>query len=213
MLLTLLGVPVLVHTLRRFQDSPLVDGFILSAPAGEEDGYRQLCAGHRFSKLLDVVAGGAERQDSIRNALQVLRAEAQDAVAIHDGARPFFPLTVLESGRTALEDWDGALPMTAVKDTIKRVDDSGRVLVTLVRGELFAAQTPQFFRFGAIHDAHLAAHAAGFLGTDDASLIEWRGGSVTRLEGDYRNIKITTPEDLQVAETWLKEDARVPLRG
>ncbi len=201
LMLPLQGRPVLLHCLQFFQASS-ASGLVVSAPPEQVQEYSRLFAQHGLSKVLQVVAGGAERQDSIRLALQALPAQSDDVVAIHDGARPYLRADLLERLTHALEQAEGSLPMVAVKDTVKRVDPSGNVLETLDRSQLFAAQTPQVFRYEAILQAHLRAHQEGFLGTDDCSLIERYGGRIRKVEGDYKNVKITTPEDLHWLESF-----------
>ncbi|MBN9416445.1 MAG: 2-C-methyl-D-erythritol 4-phosphate cytidylyltransferase [Candidatus Eremiobacteraeota bacterium] len=203
LLMPLHGKPLLVHTLSYFEKHSLVRGVVVSAPADQREVYLSLVREHGLSKVVAVVAGGAERQDSIRNALGALSCSAEEAVAIHDGARPCLSGDLLERLVEALQGAEGSLPMVAVKDTIKRVDGQGKVLQTLVRSELFAAQTPQVFRYAAIVEAHRKAHAEGYLGTDDCSLIEYFGGTIRAVEGDYRNLKVTTPEDVEMVEAYV----------
>ncbi|MBS2038810.1 2-C-methyl-D-erythritol 4-phosphate cytidylyltransferase [bacterium] len=203
LLLPLAGKPLLVHTLSYFDRHPLVSGVIVSAPGEQRELYSGLVREHGLNKVVKVVPGGAERQDSIRNALEALTCGPQEVVAIHDGARPCLSGDLLERLLAALDEAEGSLPMVAVKDTIKRVDGEGRVLETLTRSELFAAQTPQVFRYQAILEAHHRAHAEGYLGTDDCSLIEYYGGKVRAVEGDYRNLKVTTPEDLELVGAYV----------
>lgn len=197
------GRPLLIHTLAYFEGQSRVHGVVVSAPADEVDNYRALLAEHGLTKVIAVVAGGAERQDSIRNALAALPAADEDAVAIHDGARPCLSPDLLDRLLAALQGVAGSLPMVAVKDTIKRVDSRGRVLQTLQRSELFAAQTPQVFLFSAIVEAHRRAHEEGFLGTDDCSLVERFGGTVQMVAGDYANVKVTTPEDMELVASYF----------
>ena len=203
LLLPLGGKPLLVHTLSYFDRHPLVRGVVVSAPAEQRELYMGLVREHGLNKVSKIVAGGAERQDSIRNALEALGCGPEEAVAIHDGARPCLTGDLLERLLKALDEAEGSLPMVAVKDTIKRVDEQGRVLETLIRSELYAAQTPQVFRFLAIMEAHQRAHSEGYLGTDDCSLIEHYGGTIRAVEGDYRNLKVTTPEDLELAGAYV----------
>ncbi|MBT9584980.1 2-C-methyl-D-erythritol 4-phosphate cytidylyltransferase [bacterium] len=209
LLLPIQGRPLLVHTLDYFQRETSVDGMVVSAPAEQVEDYQALVARYALTKVLQVVAGGAERQDSIRLALQALPARPEDAVAIHDGARPCLAPDLLSRLLRALQGAQGSLPMVAVKDTIKRVDAQGMVQQTLLRSELYAAQTPQLFRYQAIVQAHQKAHHQGFLGTDDCSLIEYFGGSIQSVDGDYRNLKVTTPEDLEIVEKYFQAAARV----
>lgn len=203
LLLPLQGKPLLVHTLSYFEKHPLVRGVVMSAPAEQRELYLGLVREYGLNKVSAVVPGGAERQDSIRNALEALNCRPEEAVAIHDGARPCLSGDLLERLLAALSDAQGSLPMVAVKDTIKRVDKQGNVLQTLIRDELFAAQTPQVFRYGAILEAHQKAHQEGYLGTDDCSLIEHYGGRIRAVEGDYRNLKVTTPEDMEMVGAYV----------
>jgi len=124
-------------------------------------------------------------------------------VLIHDGVRPFVPLDLLQRAASAADQFGAAVVAVPVKDTVKFVKD-GIVTATPPREELWLAQTPQAFRYGLIRAAHEAAAAAGFLGTDDASLLERQGWPLHVVMGDYRNIKITTPEDMILAQAFLK---------
>jgi 2-C-methyl-D-erythritol 4-phosphate cytidylyltransferase len=135
------------------------------------------------------------------NAMR-LRVADDDVVLIHDGVRPLITAELLRESIEVARENDGALVAVPAKDTIKTVRD-GLVIDTPLREMLWQAQTPQSFCFGTIYDAHRAAEQEGFTGTDDASLVERRGGSVRIVRGDYRNIKITTPEDLVLAEAFL----------
>lgn len=205
LLLPLRGVPLLVHTVRRFQEYPAVAEIVVSAPPGQEDDYRRLFRQHGLDKVERVVTGGAERQDSIFEALKALQPEPGDLVAVHDGARPLVTAALLQRLCEGLMGWDGAVPGVPVKDTIKRVGSGGEVLETLTRAELVAVQTPQVFWTGALRHAYEQALDRGHVGTDDASLVEWAGGRVRVVEGDYRNLKITTAEDLVMAEGFWDE--------
>lgn len=207
LLLPLRGIPILVWTLRSFHDLPFVQEIAVSAPAGQEELYRRLFLEHGLDRVGPIVAGGEQRQDSIHEALKALSLQPGDQVAVHDGARPLVPAGLVERLCRGLEGWDGAIPGVPVKDTIKRVEPSGQVIQTLVRAELRAVQTPQVFRAEVLLAAYREASARGFLGTDDASLVEWAGGRVRVLEGDYRNLKVTTAEDLTLAERLAEQVA------
>ncbi len=204
LLVPLGGVPILLRTLRVFQDHPGVREVAVSAPAGQEEAYRALFESHGLDRVRRVVTGGAERQDSIFQALQALALEPGDPVAVHDGARPLVSAELLDRLCAALVGWDGVVPGVPVKDTIKRVDEHGEVLQTLVRSELVAVQTPQVFRAGVLLEAYRRARSLGHVGTDDASLVEWAQGRVRVIPGDPRNLKITTAEDLVLAESLLE---------
>jgi 2-C-methyl-D-erythritol 4-phosphate cytidylyltransferase len=157
-----------------------------------------------FNKIAAIVAGGKERQNSVMNGLRALQKYAadDDVILIHDGVRPLISENLLFESIQSARLHDGALVAVPVKDTIKTVQD-GIVRDTPQREMLWQAQTPQAFRFGVIFNAHLSAEIDGFSGTDDASLVERNGGKVHVIAGDYRNIKITTPEDLILAEAFL----------
>ena len=153
-------------------------------------------------KLGPAVAGGAERQDSVRCGLEALPAEVTH-VAVHDAARPLVqPRDVSRVVRAARAS-GAALLAVPVKDTIKRVEQ-GRVVATPPRSQCYAAQTPQVFRIDWLRDALAKAEADGFRGTDDAELVERLGVAVAVVEGDPANLKITTAEDLAAAERWLR---------
>lgn len=205
--LQLAGKPIVAHTLEVFQKCPFINGIILVIP-DDEIPYcrREVVEKYHLTKVLTIVAGGTERQYSVRNGLIELQnhATADDIVLIHDGVRPFIDERILQKTITMAATGIGALVAVQTKDTIKIVED-GTVVSTPERSGLWQAQTPQAFPFEQIFHAHnLAAHEA-FLGTDDCSLVERCGGTVRIVPGSYRNIKITTPEDLVLAEAFLKK--------
>ena len=199
------GVPILAHTLRVFEDSPHIAGICLVIPADEIDYCReQVVSLFGFRKVLEIVPGGRERQNSVMNGLNALQRHAapQDVILIHDGVRPFITGDLLQRAIDTARNYDGALVAVPAKDTIKTVRDDV-VTGTPPRKTLWQAQTPQGFRYDVIARAHELAEKEGYRGTDDASLVEWHGGEVRIVMGDYRNIKITTPEDLILAEAFL----------
>jgi 2-C-methyl-D-erythritol 4-phosphate cytidylyltransferase len=203
--LQLAGMPIVARTISLFENAPFIDGIFLVTPADEIPFCReQVVEAHGFRKVLEIVPGGKERQNSVMNGLRALQARAgeQDVVLIHDGVRPLISPELLRQSIDVARDCDGALVAVPAKDTIKTVRD-GIVIATPDRDTLWQAQTPQAFRYGVIFAAHLAAEQEGFMGTDDASLVERRGGAVRIIRGDYRNIKITTPEDIALAEAFL----------
>jgi 2-C-methyl-D-erythritol 4-phosphate cytidylyltransferase len=202
--LTLADRPILAHTLNLFDLHPAVDRIHLISPTAEI-AYcrREVVERYAFAKVRSIIAGGAERQDSVRNGLLECDAAADDIVLIHDGARPFFPPALLPAVVASAARVGACVVGVPVKDTIKEVA-AGQICGTPDRSRLWQAQTPQAFRFALIRDAHVQAVQDGFRGTDDASLVERLGHPVAILEGSYRNIKITTPEDLILAEAFLK---------
>jgi 2-C-methyl-D-erythritol 4-phosphate cytidylyltransferase len=199
------GLPIVARTIAVFEQSPSIEAIYLVIPDAEIPYCREhVVAACGFRKVVEVVPGGRERQNSVMNGLRAMRPHLSDddVVVIHDGVRPLItPELLLESIAVASSN-DGALVAVPAKDTIKTVRD-GIVVNTPDRETLWQAQTPQSFRFGIIYAAHQAAEQDGFIGTDDASLVERRGGVVRIVRGDYRNIKITTPEDLVLAESFL----------
>lgn len=202
------GKPILAHTLELFQQADFVDEIVIVVPAEEIEYCRKnVVEKYGITKVRKILAGGAERQISVLKGLRGLDCQDDDVVLIHDGVRPFVTLpTVQRSVDMALEH-DGALVAVPVKDTVKIVKDAF-VTSTPARKSLWLAQTPQSFRYKIIRAAHELAEAEGFTGTDDASLLERIGKKVHIVIGDYRNIKITTPEDLILAQAFLDEVQR-----
>lgn len=204
--LLLAGKPILAHTLTVFQQCELIAGIILVTPQDEIPFCRnEVVERYSLSKVLAIVSGGAERQHSVMNGLQALQglAQADDVVLIHDGVRPFITPALIERCIRTAASGIGALVAVPAKDTIKVVQD-GLVVDTPDRATLWQAQTPQGFRYGQIMAAHQQAVRTGFLGTDDCTLLEQEGGRIRIVNGSYRNIKITTPEDLVLAEAFLQ---------
>ncbi len=206
--LLLNGKPIVAHTIALFDNAPFIDDIYLVIPEPEILYCREQVVEHyRFAKVRRIVPGGAERQNSVLNGLRAMEEGGDDdLVLIHDGVRPFVPVHVLERALEVARLHDGALVAVPAKDTIKSVAD-GIVTGTPPRESLWLAQTPQAFRYGVIRAAHEIADAEGFLGTDDAMLVERLGKDVHVVLGDYRNIKITTPEDLILAEAFLRHAA------
>jgi 2-C-methyl-D-erythritol 4-phosphate cytidylyltransferase/2-C-methyl-D-erythritol 2,4-cyclodiphosphate synthase len=161
------------------------------------------------NRLLPPTIGGATRQESVCNGLEALAeaCEGEDIVLIHDAARPFFTPTLIEAARKTARDHGAAIPGLAVTDTIKQVASDARIVATPDRATLRAVQTPQAFRFGLIHKAHLSAReeGAGDL-TDDAAVAEWAGHCVFVFPGEAENGKLTTMEDFLRAEARLLND-------
>lgn len=199
------GLPIVARTISVFEESPLIEAIYLIIPAEEIPYCREhVVSACGFRKVVAIVPGGRERQNSVMNGLNAMRQNVSDddVVLIHDGVRPLITPQLLRESIDVARNSDGALVAVPAKDTIKTVRD-GFVIDTPPRDLLWQAQTPQSFRFAVIYDAHRAAEQEGFMGTDDASLVERRGGIVRVVRGDYRNIKITTPEDLVLAEAFL----------
>jgi 2-C-methyl-D-erythritol 4-phosphate cytidylyltransferase len=193
------GRPLLAESLERLEASDWVDAIVIAAPAGWEEPSILVAEELGCAKVASCVAGGQTRAESVRAGVDEVPGDAA-AVLVHDAARPLLPDDVIERVLTALNDgWDGAVPVLPLADTIKRVDGP-RVVETLVRGELVAAQTPQAFVASVLREA-VAGDLAG--ATDCSSLVEARGGRVAAVPGDQRLLKVTSPEDLNLIEAWL----------
>ena len=204
------GQPIVARTISCFEQSPLIDAIYLVIPADEIDYCREhVIDAYDFKKVAAIIPGGKERQNSVMNGLKTIREHVSDddIILIHDGVRPFLTEQMLCESIRVASLYDGALVAVPAKDTIKTVRD-GIVKDTPPRELLWHAQTPQSFRFKKIYTAYLAAEAEGFSGTDDASLIEHTGGEMHVIPGDYSNIKITTPEDLVLAEAFISAMAK-----
>ncbi len=201
--LSLADRPILAHTLSLFDRHPAVNRIVVISPREEIPFCRtEVVERYRFEKVRELVEGGAERQDSVRNGLAACGAAPEDIVLIHDGVRPLFPADRIDEVIDSARRVGGCVVGVPVKDTIKQVE-GGMIRQTPDRRSLWLAQTPQAFSFAIIRSAHEQALQDGFRGTDDASLVERLGHPVAMVEGSYRNIKITTPEDLLVAQAFL----------
>jgi 2-C-methyl-D-erythritol 4-phosphate cytidylyltransferase len=195
--------PVLAHTVDKFEKCELVDEVILAIP---EDylGYcsQAIVDKYGFKKVRKVVCGGKERQESVHSALKACPNNTS-IVVIHDGVRPLVPVDKISESIKMCRDKRAVVLAVPVKETVKRVE-KGSIMTTLDRGKLWLTQTPQTFEYKLILDAYEKAKENNFTGTDDSILVERLGHEIAILEGDYRNIKITTAEDLAVAEKLLE---------
>lgn len=200
--LTIERIPVLIHTLRIFEKDDDCEGIILSIHRDDEQGFKELLKQYRIEKVTHLVYGGKERQDSVYNGIKVLQSDG--IVLVHDAARPFIQKETIQTLVQAAETEGAAVLAVPVKDTIKKAANF-RVIETIERSSLWAVQTPQAFRVSVLKRAHEAAEAEGFIGTDDASLVERMAHKVVIIAGDYDNIKLTTPEDMFFAEAILKK--------
>lgn len=201
-LLQLKDIPILIHTLRVFELDEACKGIILAISAGDEDHFSSLLKKYRIKKVTSLVAGGNERQHSVYNGLQAAKKEG--IVLVHDAARPFIEKRVIHELVSVAEKDGAAVVAVPVKDTIKKVNNF-EVVETIERSSLWAIQTPQAFRVSLLEEAHNLALVQNFLGTDEASLVERLHIPVKIVEGDYDNIKLTTPEDLYFAEAIIKQ--------
>lgn len=202
LLIDLLGKPLIAYTLQIFEDDGDCEDIILAIKSEEKNQFQAIADTSGFKKIRGFVAGGSERQDSVRLALKHISGDG--VVLIHDGARPFVSRDLIHRLVKAAEEHGAAIPGVPVKDTIKKVSDH-LIQETVNRENLWAAQTPQAFMLSTILEAHQKAEAAGYVTTDDAALAEWMGLKVKVEQGDYRNIKITTPEDLIIAKLYITQ--------
>ena len=200
--LLLEGREILAHTIDAFEKSPLINRIVLVA--NETEAVEQIIAKNHYQKIYTIVQGGAERQDSVKNGLDAIPGET-DIVLIHDGVRPFVTEKMLKEAIAAAQTEDGAIVGMPVKDTIKICDKRRCVIATPNRESLMQIQTPQVFRVDLIIAAYKKAYANDFHGTDDASVAEFAGLHPRVVAGSYRNIKITTAEDMEIAAAFLRE--------
>lgn len=196
------GKPILYYTLKQFINNDLVDKIVLVIPEDEKD-YCKNQVLNRYGLMVDkIVAGGKERQDSVYNALRELNHS--DIVLIHDGARPFVSQKIINNSIKYAKLYKAAAPGVMPKDTIKIKNENNFSIDTLDRSSLVAIQTPQAFDFNLIYECHKEIRNKGKIITDDTSAVELLGNKVYIYEGDYTNIKITTPEDLILADYLVK---------
>ena len=196
--------PILTHTLDKFENCPLIDSILLVV--GQEDMdycLKEIIEKNRYRKISQIVPGGKRRQDSVKNGMDALSRDA-NIVVIHDGVRPFVTREMIEDSIHSAQRFGAVVIAMPVKETIKMADADGTVLKTLDRESLWQIQTPQTFQAHVIKEAYQKATENGFVGTDDASLVERLGMKVHILPGSYTNIKITTPEDLILANLFLR---------
>ncbi|WP_455662982.1 2-C-methyl-D-erythritol 4-phosphate cytidylyltransferase [Pradoshia sp.] len=201
------GEPIICHTLRQFGTDENCRRILLVVNSAEEEDFRNLTEKLGLPIPIELIHGGSERQYSVKNAVDSLTSDTE-IVLVHDGARPFITEPLIKK---LVEDacLHGASVLAVpVKDTMKQADGVF-ITQTIERSSLWAIQTPQAFRVSLLKKAHRQAEEDGFLGTDDASLLERLGMSVAITEGNYDNIKITTPEDLYFAKAILEKNKGV----
>lgn len=194
------GRPVVEHTLAQFEAHPAVDGIVLVMK--EEAGGRSYRK--RFGKIVAVSGGGDRRQDSVGRGFEQLDCGPQDIVLVHDGARPLIGPEVIDRVIAKARECGAAVPVIPVEDTIKETAE-GTVVRTLERRNLSRVQTPQGFTREVLERGLRKAREDGFYGTDEAALVERTGHPVAVVAGDARNIKITSPVDLRIAEAFLED--------
>lgn len=199
--LLLEGKPILAHTINVFEKCTLIDEIIVVV--GEHEKAKclyNIIKKYSFKKVKKLITGGETRQQSMYNGLKEVSTNA-NIVITHDGARPLINETIIQKSIMETLVHKATIVGVPVKDTIKMVDSEGLVSNTPQRDLLWTVQTPQSFSYQLILDAHKAAFEEGFIGTDDAMLVERLGHPIKLIKGKYDNIKITTPEDLIIAES------------
>jgi 2-C-methyl-D-erythritol 4-phosphate cytidylyltransferase/2-C-methyl-D-erythritol 2,4-cyclodiphosphate synthase len=206
------GRPIVDRTISALAASPQIDGILLALPPPLPGDVKASYRGR--PKVLQVVDGGAERQDTVRIALAAVPGEAE-VILVHDAVRPFVSRDLLARCVELAREHGAVVPVVPVRETVKEWDRKRKTLSTVDRSLLYRAQTPQAFRAGILREAYEKAGAAGHRGTDDASLVEAAGYPVTPIPGEEANIKITIPEELRMAGGLLREEAdfRIGLGG
>jgi 2-C-methyl-D-erythritol 4-phosphate cytidylyltransferase len=202
--LLLAGTPVLIHTLKVFEQCESIQEVIVVLPAEESAGFLSLAGKFGLRKVARVVPGGVTRADSVKRGLSAIRAATAEIVVVHDGVRPFVTVEEIDATVAAAQIDGAAILVAPVTDTIKQVSDQ-RVERTLDRGVLRRAMTPQCFRYELLRQAYQAADVTDASLTDESVLVEKMGIPVSVVEGSPRNIKITTADDLAIAEAILGE--------
>ncbi len=199
------GAPLVIRTLKRLHDEEAINEIIpVFGRQDIEKGFKMV-KDYKLTKVTRIATGGAERQDSIYNALKLINETRTGQnnellVLIHDGVRPFIPRDLINRLIDGAKGVDGVVPGIPVKDTLKEVNGNGIVVATVDREKIRAIQTPQVFSYPVIRNAYEKAEKEGFYATDDAGLVERAGGKVRIIDGSPYNIKVTTPEDLEMLE-------------
>lgn len=198
--------PILFYTLQKFEECSLVEEVILVSR--DEDlpfVAAEIIDEYGFKKVRKIISGGKERQESVFLGLKAIESNP-DIVVIHDGVRPFVTLEMIESGLKLCQIHGAVITAVPLTSTIKKVKDN-QVIETVNREEYWDIQTPQIFRYDLILSAHEKAASDGFIGTDDSMLVERMGTTVNVMKGAKNNIKVTTPEDLKLANYIIENES------
>jgi 2-C-methyl-D-erythritol 4-phosphate cytidylyltransferase len=208
------GTPILIHTLRKFAVVEDVNEIWIALRESEMAGFRARIeseAKDLLKKKVELVVGGEHRQQSVESALNAVAAFADDIVLVHDAVRPLVTREIIQEVIEAAKKYGAAIAGLPAVDTVKQVErtaEGALIKATIPRAGIVMAQTPQGFRYAVIKKAFDEASADGFLGTDESSLVERSGHEVAVVMGSPRNIKITTPADMELAEFYLKSADR-----
>ncbi|OGI23514.1 MAG: 2-C-methyl-D-erythritol 4-phosphate cytidylyltransferase [Candidatus Melainabacteria bacterium RIFOXYA12_FULL_32_12] len=193
------GMPVIIHTLQTISSIDAINEIIICTSDNIIDEIKNLVSKYNISKVKQVILGGVTRQESVFKGLKTLNNP--DIVIIHDGARPLITRDIIENSIKTATEKGAAIVAVPTKDTIKRVNKENRIIETLNREELWNIQTPQVFNYKDILEAHIKFQGQNF--TDDSALIEALGMPSYTVMGSYKNIKITTQEDIKIAEVFI----------
>ena len=205
----LAGTPILVHTLRKFAAVDAIGEIWIALRESEIAGFRVRLESELknvLSKKIELVVGGEHRQQSVQSALNAIRAAADDIVLVHDAVRPFVTPEIIEEVIDGAKKYGAAIAGLPAVDTVKQVErtsEGALIKATIPRVGIVMAQTPQGFRYDVLKKAFDEASADGFVGTDESSLVERSGHEVAVVMGSPRNIKITAPGDMELAEFYL----------
>ena len=209
--LALDGVPILIHSLRAFAAVERVTGIYVAVRKTEMERVEAQIAEYGFAGRVKVVEGGDNRQESVLHGLAALPADADDIVLVHDAVRPLIDAATIDRTIDAVVEFGAAIVGLPAVDTIKQVERTAHgalITSTIPREYVVLAQTPQGFRFGLLKNAFAEAVADGFVGTDEASVVERAGNPVAVVHGSQVNLKITQPGDLELAEFYLRQRSR-----
>ncbi len=209
--LALDGAPILIHSLRAFAAVERVSAIFVAVRKTEIERVEAQIAEYGFADRVRVVEGGDTRQESVSNALAALPAQADDIVLVHDAVRPLIDAATIERTIDAVAEHGAAIVGLPAVDTIKQVERTAHgalISATIPREYVVLAQTPQGFRCGLLRQAFAEAQADGFVGTDEASVVERAGKPVAVVHGSQVNLKITQPGDLELAEFYLRQRGR-----
>jgi 2-C-methyl-D-erythritol 4-phosphate cytidylyltransferase len=210
------GVPVLIHTLRKFAEAREVTEVVIALRKAEADNFAPRLQQERLSKPVRIVEGGEHRQESVANALNSVSGSADDLILVHDGVRPFVDQETISSVIEAAARTGAAIAAVPAVDTIKQVDRTAAgaiVNATIPREHIVLVQTPQGFKASILKQAFEEALRDGFTGTDESSVVERMGHPVAVVMGSPRNIKITTPGDLELAEFYAGQEEKKYVAG
>jgi 2-C-methyl-D-erythritol 4-phosphate cytidylyltransferase/2-C-methyl-D-erythritol 2,4-cyclodiphosphate synthase len=204
------GKPILARTAEAFASHPAIDGIVVVAGPSEVSRCREALTG--LDKVLAIVAGGQTRQDSVAIGLFTLGGDPDDLILVHDAARPLVPAAVIDRCIMGAKEFGNAAAALPVTDTLKSADENLTIQRTIDRDGLWAMQTPQAFRLASLFEAHSAARSLGWVGTDEAALVEQFGEEPVHIVlGDPSNLKVTRPEDLPLAEAIWQSRHPAPL--